>query len=180
MTIVDLSEGDITPAPDGGALMTGGGTMRGRSKGASFGSSSGRTKRPPKKVRRGIHFLKPFMTIELWRACEMVTRQASSLEKDNFANINEYNICLSEWRARSYMEEGGQAKTQAIGSNLHKKEIRRKLEHHMMAIASSQPPQSSSHPENGITDSRLTRASRLTLSIIPSDGGEKGTINLGE
>ena len=73
---------------------------KGRLGGATTSSNVDKLMRPHKTIKKGNTHTKPFMTCELWKACELVTSQALSPKRADFSDINEYNNCCREWRAR--------------------------------------------------------------------------------
>ena len=75
------------------------GLSKGRIGGANSSSSVGKMMRQHKTIKKGNTHAKPFMTRELWKACELVIGQALSPKRGDFSDINEYNICCQEWRA---------------------------------------------------------------------------------
>ena len=82
-----------------GASLVKEGLTKGRTGGASSSSSADKLKRLHKTIRKGNMHPKPFMTWELWKACELAIGQVVSPKRGDFSDINEYNNCCREWRA---------------------------------------------------------------------------------
>ena len=75
--------------------------------GGAASSSVDKILRTQKSITKGNTHSKPFMTWELWKACELATGQALSPKRGDFSDINEYNICCREWRARESIHLNG-------------------------------------------------------------------------
>ena len=117
----------------GGAQMERVGLSKGRMGRADSSSSVGKMMRPHKTIKKGNTHAKPFMTRELWKACKLVTGQALSPKRGDFSDINEYNICCREWKARESQLMLGE-RVEDMPRNNQDGETRRNLETHLSAI----------------------------------------------
>ena len=167
----DLAETDIPSVHEkGGSLLVREDPTKGRMGGASSSSSVDKLKRPQKTIRKGNMHSKPFITWELWKACELATGQVLSPKKGDFYDINEYNNCCQEWRAREslYMTGDRSSDVQLLTRNTQEGKTRRNQEIHLSAAANKQSLQ-----KDGNIESKLTGASRPMLSVMPTDGGRQ-------
>ena len=112
------------------------GLLNPRLGGATTSSSVDKLMRPHKTIEKGNTHTKPFMTCELWKACELATGQAFSPKRGDFSDINEYNKCCREWRAREshYLSGDGSSDVQIFSKNSKEGEPRRNLEPHLLAV----------------------------------------------
>ena len=169
------SETDIASAHrKSRALMAREGPNKGRTGGASS-SSVDKLMRPQRTIRKGNTHSKPFMTWELWKACELATEQALLPKRRNFSDINEYNNCCREWKTRESLHMRGDRSSdvQLLSKNTKERETRRNLETHLSTVANRQMLQTPSIQKDGNTESKLTRASRPLISTSPTDGGRQ-------
>ena len=152
------------------------GPLNPRMGGTTTSSSVDKLMRPHKTVKKGNTHTKPFMTCELWKACELATGQAFSPKRGDFSDINEYNKCCREWRAREsqYLSRDRSSDIQMFSRNSKEGEPRRNLESHLLAATNRQTPQTPSLQLDGNVESKLTGASRSMRSPSPPDGNSKG------
>ena len=163
-------------APDkSGAMLTREEPIRGRMGGASS-SSVEKTMRPQRTKKKGNTHSKSFMTWELWKACELATGQALLPKRGDFSDINEYNNCCREWKARGslHLSGGRSSDVQILSRHEQRGETSRNLETHLAAEDNSQEPQIPSMLNVGNSDSKLTGASRPLLSSVPTGEGKEG------
>ena len=155
--------------------MEGEGLTKGKTGGADSSSSVGKMMRPHKTIKKGNTHAKPFMTGELWKACELVTGQALSPKRGDFSDINEYNICCHEWRAReSQLMLGDRSKDQLLPRDNQDGETRRNLDSHLFAAANGQTLPTPSLQADACADSRLTGAYKPVRSPSLSEAGKQG------
>ena len=114
------------------------GQNKGRTGGAAS-SSVDKVLRPQKSIKKVNTHSKPFMTLELWKACELATGQALSPKRGDFSDINEYNNCCCEWMARECIHLNGDRSSdiQLLSRFTQEGEPRRKLESHLAAATNS-------------------------------------------
>ena len=113
------------------------GLMKRRAGGASSSSSVDKLLRPHKSIKKGNTHTKPFMTWELWKACELATGQALSPKRGDFLDINEYNNCCHEWRAREsqHLQGDRSLDVQILSRYSQEGVTRRNLEVHLSTAA---------------------------------------------
>ena len=149
--------------------------MKGRIGGASSSSSVDKLLRPHKSIKKGNTHTKPFMTWELWKACELATGQALSPKRGDFSDINEFNNCCRKWRAREsqHLQGDRSSDVQILSRYSQEGVTRRNLEVHLSAAANKQSPLTPSLQAEANTDSKLTGASSSVRSLSPSEGDKQ-------